>query len=134
MFGNDGGHGGGDEQAREGADFPSLVAITNDFVQRLYLQTTVDFSLSDQVYARAKLSNVESVGLWLGAGVMVEYALEEAKELLVRCICYIVKIYGIYIYIYIWFRSVKPNEMRCMCAGEAIGRLPSAIRSCPERF
>jgi len=43
----------------------------------------VDFSLSDQVYARARLEGVESVGLWLGAGVMVEYDLVEAKALLV---------------------------------------------------
>lgn len=47
-------------------------------------QTTIDFSLADQVYAHAKVSNVDSVGLWLGAGVMVEYSLDEAKELLVR--------------------------------------------------
>lgn len=48
------------------------------------MQTLVDFSLSDQVYARAKLRDVDSVGLWLGAGIMVEYSLEEAKNLLVR--------------------------------------------------
>jgi prefoldin subunit 5 len=48
------------------------------------LQTLVDFSLSDQVYARAKLRDVDSVGLWLGAGIMVEYSLDEAKNLLVR--------------------------------------------------
>ena len=47
------------------------------------MQTLVDFSLSDQVYARAKLRDVDSVGLWLGAGVMVEYSLDEAKKLLV---------------------------------------------------
>ena len=48
------------------------------------MQTTIlDFSLSDQVYARARIGNVDSVGLWLGAGVMVEYALAEAKSLLV---------------------------------------------------
>ena len=47
------------------------------------LQTKIDFSLADQVYARAILSDVDSVGIWLGAGVMVEYLLEEAKELLV---------------------------------------------------
>jgi prefoldin subunit 5 len=43
----------------------------------------VDFSLADQVYARAKLQkDAGYVGLWLGAGVMVEYGLEEAKALL----------------------------------------------------
>ena len=47
------------------------------------MQTLVDFSLSDQVYARAKLRDVDSVGLWLGAGVMVEDSLDEAKKLLV---------------------------------------------------
>jgi hypothetical protein len=48
------------------------------------MQTLVDFSLSDQVYARSKLRDVDSVGLWLGAGLMVEYSLVEAKKLLVR--------------------------------------------------
>jgi prefoldin subunit 5 len=42
----------------------------------------LDFSLADQVYARAKLQKAGYVGLWLGAGVMVEYSLDEAKELL----------------------------------------------------
>lgn len=50
------------------------------------MQTLVDFSLSDQVYARAKLRDVDSVGLWLGAGIMVEYSLDEAKTLLVSLI------------------------------------------------
>jgi Prefoldin subunit len=56
--------------------YPSL----NFLIQ---LQTIVDFSLSDQVYARAKLRDVDSVGLWLGAGIMVEYSLDEAQKLLV---------------------------------------------------
>lgn len=42
-------------------------------------QTVLDFSLSDQVYARARLADVSSVNLWLGAGVMLEYSLEDAK-------------------------------------------------------
>ncbi|PRW56744.1 Prefoldin subunit 3 [Chlorella sorokiniana] len=47
-------------------------------------QTVLDFSLSDQVYARARLAEVSSVNLWLGAGVMLEYSLQDAKELLER--------------------------------------------------
>lgn len=47
-------------------------------------QTVLDFSLSDQVYARARLADVSSVNLWLGAGVMLEYSLEDAKALLER--------------------------------------------------
>ncbi len=42
----------------------------------------LDFSLSDQVYARAKVQKAGYIGLWLGAGIMVEYSLEEAKSLL----------------------------------------------------
>lgn len=42
----------------------------------------LDFSLADQVYARAKVQKAGYVGLWLGAGIMVEYSLEEAKSLL----------------------------------------------------
>lgn len=60
------------------------------------MQTTIlDFSLSDQVYARARIDNVDSVGLWLGAGVMVEYALEEAKSLLVRRCMFVVSLFVI---------------------------------------
>eukprot|EP00887_Chlorella_sp_A99_P002019 scaffold18.g2019.t1 len=44
--------------------------------------TAVDFSLSDQVFARAQLRHVEGVNLWLGANVMLEYPLEEARALL----------------------------------------------------
>jgi hypothetical protein len=43
----------------------------------------MDFSLADQVYARARVADVASVNLWLGAGVMLEYTLEAAQELLV---------------------------------------------------
>ena len=45
---------------------------------------TLDFSLSEQVYAKAKVKDVTSVGLWLGADVMLDYPLEDAKQLLVR--------------------------------------------------
>jgi prefoldin subunit 5 len=48
------------------------------------MQTVLDFSLSDQVYARARVADVESVNLWLGAGVMLEYPLPEARALLER--------------------------------------------------
>lgn len=42
-------------------------------------QTVLDFSLSDQVFARARLADVAAVNLWLGAGVMLEYSLEDAQ-------------------------------------------------------
>jgi len=44
------------------------------------LDTT--FSLSDNVLARADVPPTESVYLWLGVGVMVEYSLDEAEETL----------------------------------------------------
>ena len=47
------------------------------------LQVTLDFGLSQQVYAEARVKDVTSVGLWLGADVMLDYPLEEAKQLLV---------------------------------------------------
>lgn len=46
-------------------------------------QVTLDFSLSEQVYAKAKVKDVTSVGLWLGADVMLDYPLEDARQLLV---------------------------------------------------
>jgi prefoldin subunit 5 len=42
-----------------------------------------DFELSEGVYAHARVApDVAAVNLWLGAGVMVEYPLDEARELL----------------------------------------------------
>ena len=40
------------------------------------------FELTDSVYAKAKVKDAESVYLWLGANVMLEYPLDEAKALL----------------------------------------------------
>jgi prefoldin subunit 5 len=42
-------------------------------------EAIIDYELADAVYARTKVSHVKTVNLWLGAGVMVEYSLEEAK-------------------------------------------------------
>lgn len=50
------------------------------------VQVTVDYSLAEQVHATAKLKDVTSVKLWLGADVMLEYELEEAKAVLVCCL------------------------------------------------
>ena len=47
------------------------------------MQLLVDFAISDQVYAKAKVPVTDSVNLWLGANVMLEYPLEEARDLLV---------------------------------------------------
>ena len=43
----------------------------------------MDFAISDQAYAKARIPVTDSVNLWLGANVMLEYPLEEAKALLV---------------------------------------------------
>lgn len=50
------------------------------------VQLLVDFAIADQVYAKAKVPVTRTVNLWLGANVMLEYPLEEAKELLVSII------------------------------------------------
>jgi len=42
----------------------------------------VDFELNDTLYAKAKIPSGDTVYLWLGANVMLEYTLDEAKELL----------------------------------------------------
>lgn len=41
-----------------------------------------DFEMADNIYAKAALQHVDTVNIWLGANVMVEYPLEEAKQLL----------------------------------------------------
>jgi prefoldin subunit 5 len=42
-------------------------------------EAIIDYELADAVYARTKVTHVKTVNLWLGAGIMVEYSLEEAK-------------------------------------------------------
>mmetsp|Transcript_5979 Transcript_5979/g.37083 ORF Transcript_5979/g.37083 Transcript_5979/m.37083 type:complete len:189 (-) Transcript_5979:1345-1911(-) len=42
----------------------------------------VDYELSDGIYAKAKVETGAKVCLWLGANVMLEYDLDEAKQLL----------------------------------------------------
>jgi prefoldin subunit 5 len=45
-------------------------------------EVTVDFMLTEGAYAKAKIRGAKTVNLWLGAGVMLEYPLEEAHVLL----------------------------------------------------
>ncbi|KAL1505172.1 hypothetical protein ABEB36_004794 [Hypothenemus hampei] len=42
------------------------------------------FLLSEQVFAKAKIPPTETVCLWLGANVMLEYSLEDARTLLAQ--------------------------------------------------
>ncbi|XP_008797471.1 probable prefoldin subunit 3 [Phoenix dactylifera] len=41
-----------------------------------------DFEVSEGIYSRARIEDTDSVCLWLGANVMLEYSCEEAKTLL----------------------------------------------------
>ncbi|GMI45283.1 hypothetical protein TrCOL_g2696 [Triparma columacea] len=43
---------------------------------------TTQYTLCDTVYAKAELTNLGTVNLWLGANVMLEYTYEDAIELL----------------------------------------------------
>ncbi|KAK7291702.1 hypothetical protein RIF29_07064 [Crotalaria pallida] len=43
---------------------------------------TADFEVSEGIYSRARIEETDSVCLWLGANVMLEYSLEEATDLL----------------------------------------------------
>ena len=44
----------------------------------------VDFQLSDCIWTKAEVAKTQTVALWLGANVMLEYPHEEALELLTR--------------------------------------------------
>ena len=44
--------------------------------------TMTDFHIAEGVYAKARIPKAETVNLWLGADVMLEYPLEEALTLL----------------------------------------------------
>ncbi|KAJ6768502.1 PREFOLDIN SUBUNIT 3 [Salix koriyanagi] len=41
-----------------------------------------DFEVSEGMYSKARIEDAESVCLWLGANVMLEYSCEEAADLL----------------------------------------------------
>ncbi|KAJ6848231.1 putative prefoldin subunit 3 [Iris pallida] len=41
-----------------------------------------DFEVSEGIYSRTRIEDTDSVCLWLGANVMLEYSLEEAEALL----------------------------------------------------
>lgn len=43
-----------------------------------------EFLLSDQVYAKASVGKTQTVCLWLGANIMLEYTLDDAEKLLVK--------------------------------------------------
>ncbi|KAG0581792.1 hypothetical protein M758_3G007500 [Ceratodon purpureus] len=45
---------------------------------------TMDFEVAEGIYAQAEFRDTETVCLWLGANVMLEYKCEEAQELLTR--------------------------------------------------
>ncbi|GLC45003.1 hypothetical protein PLESTB_001744700 [Pleodorina starrii] len=45
-------------------------------------EVVTDFMLAEGAYAKAKIKGAKTVNLWLGAGVMLEYPLEEASLLL----------------------------------------------------
>ncbi|KAJ3301862.1 hypothetical protein HDV03_000271 [Kappamyces sp. JEL0829] len=45
-------------------------------------ETTTDFELSDTLWVKAKVPKTKVVNLWLGANVMLEYPIPEAKALL----------------------------------------------------
>jgi prefoldin subunit 5 len=66
-----------------------LPDINNALEMVEYMQSTpedlkVDFQLSDCIWTKADIPKSNTVALWLGANVMLEYSHEEALELLRR--------------------------------------------------
>lgn len=54
-------------------------------IERLEVQKEefeTEFLLSEQVFAKARIPPTDTVCLWLGANVMLEYSLKDARELL----------------------------------------------------
>lgn len=66
------------------SQIPDLKRSLN-MIERLETQKEefeTEFLLSEQVFAKAVISPTDTVCLWLGANVMLEYSLNDAKELL----------------------------------------------------
>lgn len=53
--------------------------------QQQQQEMIMDFELAEGVYAKSKLTGVRAVNLWLGAGIMAEYSLQEAKVRAIGC-------------------------------------------------
>jgi len=45
-------------------------------------EVKMDFQLADHIFAKSSVKDADGVMLWLGADIMLEYELPEAKELL----------------------------------------------------
>lgn len=52
------------------------------FIQSKYTAFDTRYELNDTVFAKARVEPVESVWLWLGANVMLEYSVEDGRNLL----------------------------------------------------
>lgn len=67
---------------RQLPDFEKSIEVIKLLEAKEELNT--HFLMSSQLYSKARIPPTESVCLWLGANVMLEYPLEEAKALLSR--------------------------------------------------
>ena len=63
----------------------SKVKFKKDLFEILDEETTIDFMVTDAVWAKAKVpKGNRKVNLWLGANIMIEYTFEEARALLTK--------------------------------------------------
>mmetsp|Transcript_31787 Transcript_31787/g.38413 ORF Transcript_31787/g.38413 Transcript_31787/m.38413 type:complete len:185 (-) Transcript_31787:406-960(-) len=63
---------------KKGIEMVDLLLSKSDSGEEVQIQ----YELTDNIYARAKVEGAKTVNLWLGANVMLEYPLDEAKALL----------------------------------------------------
>ncbi|KAH0856146.1 hypothetical protein HID58_084407 [Brassica napus] len=62
--------------------FKSCLIVTAEHVVSRNISLLADFEVSEGIYSRACIEDTDSVCLWLGANVMLEYSCEEATALL----------------------------------------------------
>lgn len=73
------------KRIRLGAKLPEIqraLEIVKELVDKSEQEVVSDFLLAEGVYAKACIKGAKTVNLWLGANVMLEYPLEEARDLL----------------------------------------------------
>ncbi|VDO70702.1 unnamed protein product [Haemonchus placei] len=67
-------------------DFKNSLALLDVLIDKKEkdepFETT--YLVAEEVYTKATVRKPEKVSIWLGAGIMVEYELDKAKELLVK--------------------------------------------------
>lgn len=108
--------------------YARLIAAIYDWRPNLFMQALIaDFEVSEGIYSRARIEDADSVCLWLGANVMLEYSCE---EVIFTCISHEKRVLFEIIHFYSAGRRSSEKELR-KCKSQF--RSPCRRFAVPER-